>query len=320
MMRRSFALVPGLALVAALSAASAPARAATTCSGTTDEPIQACGSMTFHSSSASYAVVRFPAGTEFDNNAISVTGSGPFAGILVTPDPPYLTAPNCGRTSSGDLIKLCPNPADGIYIRGLLPSVFGTPRQFVSMTDGDNTTFCSKCRLAGGLYRVYVLAEGTPVTVSVTFPGLGGSVDVSPTHGVKLNAGVPDPALEPSGSSAYGAGLTGTLGTPSMQFGVVGEWVAASADNAVGVCFYDGDPGDPRFAYQPGCFGGPTSNADSIDSVGNEIAPLPGQGLENVSISYPYFAGTMGTGGWAVAAGVASKDAVDVLELAFDHS
>ena len=56
----------------------------------------------------------FPAGTTLDNKAISITGSGKFVGVVITPDPPYLRAPHCGTTQLDAEIQLCPNPADSV--------------------------------------------------------------------------------------------------------------------------------------------------------------------------------------------------------------
>jgi hypothetical protein len=287
-----------------------PARAtASGCDGTVPtEPAPLCGTTTISGTSPGYVLVSVPdGGLVLDDANIHIDGAGPFVGMMLTSAPPYLTAPDCGLAGNGQLITMCPNGQ--IQIRGLISEPFGGAKRFQSIGTG----FCSRCDLEAGTYRLYLLTSGAPVTVSMTFPDASGSIALFPGNHVFYDSRIPDPALEPTGVPVYGAGFTGTLPTPGIEFGVVIATTNASAATSTGLCFYLDDPGDPRVAYQPGCPG----TSDGFDLVFNHVLPITsGSGM--IGYAYPFDVGSAGVGGWTADAGAGTKSYVSVSQLGFD--
>jgi hypothetical protein len=278
--------------------------------GPTAEPVPLCGTTTITGSSSGYVLVSAPdEGVVLDDANIHIDGQGDFVGIVLTSDPPYLTAPECGKDPNGNEIRLCPN--DEIHIRGLVSREFGGRGRFASISMG---SCFSKCTIAGA-YRLYLLTDGSPVSVTLSFPDLSGQVGLSPVHGVKYDTREPDPSLEPSTTPFDGAGFTGTFPTPGMEFGVVMADAIESADTEAGLCYYLQDPGDPRLAYQPGC----PSIADGIISEGGRFLPLDSS-TTLIGFAYPFDVGAAGVGGFAASAGVGTESYVIVSQLAFDHA
>lgn len=277
------------------------------------EILPACGTIALSGESSGYVRVAVPDGSEFRKSEIAIEGQGVLPGVVLTPDPPYLTAPDCG-TVDGQIIQLCPNPAGDFYLRVLLPDGFGEPRRVVDLPSSCG----SPCVLEGGTYRLYLLTGGLPASVTVRFPGLDGMVETSPRTEVHTDSRVPEASLLPSGSPVYGAGFTDTLQSPGLQFAASGAFNVMSAANVAGICKYLGDPGDPRLAYQPGCPGFVTGDADVIIGEGQVILPLD-RATITYGYAYPFRQGRNGIGGYTTVGGVPIRSEVVALQLSFDE-
>jgi hypothetical protein len=279
-----------------------------------------CGTTTISGTSSGYIRIAVPeGGAQLLDENIHIQGTGDFVGIALTADRPYLTAPECGTTPAGAEVTRCPNGS--LEIRGLVPETFALPSRFVAAgPPNEHELPCAPhCSLGADVYRLYLLADGGPVTVSIEFPGLHGSVELAPVHPVHYDARVPDPAVAPTSSHVHSAGFTDTLPTPGAHFVVVGAKVSAEAGNDSGACHYLGDPGDPRLAYQPGC-PGQVTGADTFWT--HIIWAIPGVNTwsSSVGFAWPVRPGKSGAGGYVASAGLMERASVGVFQLAFDPS
>jgi hypothetical protein len=135
--------------------------------------------------------------------------------------------------------------------------------------------------LPAGRYRLYVVTDGEPVRVKLTFPGLKGVRTLRPVEratarvvegSTTMSMPAPVPAMFAGGSEH----LVGTSG--GLNANVIWKRVAAPlVPSAVGSCFYEGLP-RPELAspaYQTPCPGGVPPYVSGTHDAG----PLPsGQG------------------------------------------
>lgn len=111
-----------------------------------------------------------------------------------------------------------------------------------------------------GIYRLYVVADGAPVTVTVRAERLSGHVVARPNDPVKTDLRTLTPRVDVDGAhSVYSAGDFTKLEGGRPDFAFMGLWVTADAPAAAtawGDCIYynDGwaDPPEDR-AFLPGC-------------------------------------------------------------------
>lgn len=111
-----------------------------------------------------------------------------------------------------------------------------------------------------GIYRLYVVADGAPVTVTVRAERLAGDVAARPNDPVKTDLRTLTPRVDVEGAhSVYSAGDFTRLDAGRPDFAFMGLWVTADAPAAAtawGDCIYynDGraDPPEDR-AFLPGC-------------------------------------------------------------------
>lgn len=137
--------------------------------------------------------------------------------------------------------------------------------------------------LRPGRYRLYLIADGAPVTVHLPLPGLRGRTTLSAGAGVAARIDALRPAqLEPPipsggvGGNLYSAGGSRTVGSGGgMQVLVMWKYLvgAPKAANNGGVCFYPRTPKPAAGApYQAPCDGGSwqrlTTGQDEIGAKG----------------------------------------------------
>jgi hypothetical protein len=131
----------------------------------------------------------------------------------------------------------------------------------------------SSYALPAGDYRLYLLADGSPATVTLIFKGLGaGTVAVQPQRQVRYKLATPSPTLAtPGGANFVYGGAAGRLHGQGIAF----DFLRTANNNFMvsntQMCFYEGAPPAAPIAYAPGCL-----NA-SITPVITEIAPGVGR-------------------------------------------
>lgn len=171
-----------------------------------------------------------------------------------------------------------------------------------------------RLRLTPGDYQLYVVADGSPVTATISLPGLPGTTRLRP--GVRNRFGPRTPTVRsPAGSSnVYGAGDMhefGGFGGLSLQaIGLnTGPWVAGE----VGDCVYGTRPPVEQAAFQPRCPGG--AGATVVDGVVTALT-IHRQYYFNAYLRV--VPGLLGHGAWFVAAGNVTEVAIPSLQLELD--
>jgi hypothetical protein len=114
--------------------------------------------------------------------------------------------------------------------------------------------------IPSGIYRLYVVADGAPVTVTFRASNLSGRVRARPTRRERTDLRTLTPRVDVDGAhSLYSAGDYTDLNGGKPDFGFLGLWVEADAPAAAtawGSCIYyndeSPDPPEDR-AFTPGC-------------------------------------------------------------------
>jgi hypothetical protein len=249
------------------------------------EPAELCGVTTVKASTSS--VIRVTLTRKVDvtkpftnplgpDGTFKVEGEGPFVGLVLTEDIPARD----GRLVIAGSVLSGPS-RDGVF------GTMGGPRHL----DWDGS-------LPPGQYRLYVLASGSPVTVTLKFPELEGSVELTPTTPNRFDVRALEPRIWEADRKVYSAGEDGQLHTNGLLF--QSFWYT-SPDYVVGdggTCYYD-EPSPEPYAYMPGCptaggfRSGPYLDTEPVSSSGWG----GGGGLVR---GYP--PGTYGQGAWYVTA------------------
>ncbi len=149
--------------------------------------------------------------------------------------------------------------------------------------------------LPPGDYTLYLIADDTPVTVTLSFQGLSGRRTVALKNPV--NGAVTLPRVRMSGEPTRAAYWSGEEFDLSGSGGVAITLIRITGDNLVGSrregCFYDQDPPPDPIAYAPQCPGAglgiavsetnpTTADNEVIDGYFAEVA-LGGIGLNYVA-------------------------------------
>jgi len=240
-------------------------------------PAELCGVTTLTASTSRVIVVTLTEQVEtvkpFTNplgagGAFEVEGEGPFVGLVLTEDLPARD----GRFIIAGRLSRKPSPEDVFH-------AFGGPRH----PDWDGT-------LPPGQYRLYILASGSPVTVTLKFPELEGSAELTPTAPNRFDVRELEPRIwEETDRLVYTAGEDGELHTNGVLFQSI--WFRAEDHVAGdhGTCYYDGPAPEP-YAYTPECGG----------RYGPYVSVPPGSegfpGGRHVTRGLP--PGTYGQGAW----------------------
>jgi hypothetical protein len=159
----------------------------------------------------------------------------------------------------------------------------------------EDRVFCNveRCSVPAGDYRLYLIADNSPVTVAIRLDGLTGTQALTPTSTVRSSQEVlgESAALTPVAGVWYG-GVAGTLENTGRIVGVT--WAVSAHPRPTvaswGRCFYEGDGHEDVGAYAPGCpgariyhLGGATlsfgrTSSVSIDTLRNVPAGRYGVG------------------------------------------
>lgn len=238
-------VAPLLWLLCSTFVSTGVAAAEVDCSGgvtTQDSLVTAvpiCGITVVSGSEPTVNSVVIPKAVTLENTVVEqdvvVGGTGSFIGIALVKDVP-------GRDGGGLIAgQIGRSPFSGSGFTFFLP--------FGQVGDSERVT------LSAGQYRLYLLADGSLVRVTLDFEELTGSTDLSSSISNDYRVEVVD--TEPSGSPAnlvrYG-GKVRELETLGAGFQLA--WVEtgdAHALSHMGVCLNSGNRESDPLAYGPGC-------------------------------------------------------------------
>lgn len=205
------------------------------------EPVEVCRTTILTGTKAGFVRVRLPQETSFSlenqysaNPDVKVEGAGAFVGFAL------LTS----GTSGPDM------DAPGVLL-GRYPQGAHTDR-IVGRLFGDLETWCRPCVFPAGAYLLYLLADQTPVRITIHFSGLSGQVELTPDTEVAFRARMQTIRLQDETRSIYLAGGGGDLYSEGIIWTAV--WAAGSINVyqrwAVGLYTF----GEPS-VYLPQCEG-----------------------------------------------------------------
>ena len=275
-----------LALCAAL--VTVPASAA-------PAPVTLAGTTVINGSRTASVAVRLPRAVDFDVSDIAtVSPRGRITGIVLKKDgawnAPYVSAIHVGFCAERGCEATFPKGAFGfIWAPGSTNGLSG--------------------RLPAGNYRLHVVVDGAPTTVTITFRGLKGKVRITPTGPARAAVVAPKPTVaEPASSPALFAGgsahTTGSRGG-IHHMSVWKELPAMAPRSAVGQCIYsDGKvpTGGPVPPYQMPCADG-VGGFPFISSEPGPAGPAttaigPGRFISGINAGYLLPPGRSAIGGY----------------------
>lgn len=183
-------------------------------------------------------------------SSVKVTGGGRFAGFALVADgtDPNRVAIVGGRVANG-------LPADH--------SLGDSSTLALSLTDALDFTAASY-EIPAGDYHLYVIADGSPVTVSLSLGGLTGSTSLTPTVPVAADVAEPEARYLPQGVQT--AGAPGRLDGEGLLFTVAASLHNPSLQQDFTNCTYVGEEKTASATYAPGC---PDANVRIRTVLGN---------------------------------------------------
>lgn len=180
--------------------------------------------------------------------------------------------------------------------------------------------------LPAGTYRVYVVTDGAPFTVSLTLRGLRGSVSLRPNAPARGEVVAPAPSVAqpPASPQLFAGGSTRTIGAGGglNATGVWKDLANGVVPGPAGPCFYEGaPPTGATAAYQLPCEGGrgaipPFLSQPHANGTGATPAG-PGRFFTTTSSGYLLPPGTHGIGGYNNTTGLVNAAYVHQVWLDF---
>ncbi|MDQ3646562.1 MAG: hypothetical protein M3345_06455 [Actinomycetota bacterium] len=234
---------------------------------------------TFTASTTSRILFRLPRQVDFAKDFhASVSGPGRITGFkFKLASGKWFKAPTVEQT----LLGLCMEPGCKPESRFDVP-VFGLGFERY---------------LPAGLYELYVIADGAPVTVSLKIDGLSGSVSGKPTPVDAEIRTLSPRVFDGPESVVYSSGGFTDLQGDEADYGFAGIWAlgAPHVVTAAGECFYyKGSRVPPAPAtFAPGC---PTGDGEPY------IWPAPGADGGLILTVSNYTCCPRGIGGWFASA------------------
>jgi hypothetical protein len=221
------------------------------------------GTTTLSASASGYAPVHLDAPVnvqlccdEKQDARVTVTGTGKVVGFMLRRDEDSGDAPGL----LGYRMDIWGYEGDDLWME---------PIGRTETTDGEESWAAT---LPAGDYRLYVLADNSPVKVTLTIPGLGGTLDLTPAVTVPQKMG--DLARHDSlpTTNAAVVGDVGTLSSRGLTLGSVFAFGDASAVQRFEFCTYGpGQDATGSDAFDRGCPGGDGDEYTSIP----EFFPSP---------------------------------------------
>lgn len=272
-------------------AAVAPGGSTTPDASAADKPTTATLTrrVTLSGSKTAYVRVRVPKGVKFVNPGLYpksfATGKGRYLGFVLTDD-----------------------KRGGVRIQGgqQTGSKFG-PYAFVIQ----GAKGAAKVPLPAGDYRLYLLADGAPATITLRFEGLRGTSTLRPSHRVPYVLTQPEVFISPAGNLAV-AGTERTLKRRGLAFDILTDVNAQFLASNTTLCFYSAEPPPPPVGYGPGCPGGDPAPVTNIDPGVGGTSGAAFSGIADLP------AGRYGLGFNRVAAGVTDSLRYNAGFLTFD--
>lgn len=219
---RLLALTLGLAAVASAGGTSVAAGAV--------RGVPLGGTVTLTGRTSGYLDVRLPVAATLANGAsgASISGGGRWAGF-------YLT------DTRRNGVRLLGGRAEGSRLGPYMMPLGGV-------------TNAASFRLPAGSYRLYLLTDGAPATVTLRLGGLSGRTSVTPSRRVPFDLYTPAAiAMSPGGGNVVVAGAAGALRGPGVAFDFLRTVNSHFQASNTEFCFYTRRPPSTPLAYAPGC-------------------------------------------------------------------
>lgn len=179
-----------------------------------------------------------------DNPDVIVEGEGRFVGVVLTSDAPTLDGPTlvAGRI-----------PMDAVCWPGrgcpVGPVVSVQARQMIDWNAGI-------IRVPAGRYLLYLIADGSPVSVTLQLRGLSGSIDLAPSDPapIRMVSWSPEAPITASQSVLWDEGEGFDLGADTRGIMFSLYWLRGPREvhGLYGHCWHRGRSPDPGPACLPG--------------------------------------------------------------------
>lgn len=176
------------------------------------------------------------------NHWIDIEGAGRAAGFALMPDPPsddlssrFLMATRLSKCA----VRGCSSRHDPIIF--MRPFTFGDGPQLID--------------LPRGRYRLYLIADGTRVKITLRLKGLSGTRRIQPRKAAPVDVQAPRTRVFTQGSkrSIYSAGSTYKSGSRGFFVSAIYVLGRRFEGAAWGMCAYNAPPPPEQTAYGPHC-------------------------------------------------------------------
>ncbi len=239
------------------------------------------GVTNFTAPTTSSTLIRIPRGVDFENLRPSYEGDGRVLGFIIRKTGEYEQEgyrPVMENVTVGQCTKRGCKARDGFSF---------------------TVCFCNEKDLPG-VWELYVVADGAPVTVSFKIKGMQGHSSVRVSDPVTAEVATLKPRFQESDEHRiYSAGEFTRL--KRADFGLVGLWVIGDPHvaTAFGECIYYGSGRLPDdVAFTPGC---PTADGEAW------AHPDPDAGRGGVIFTSAVFDNARGLGGWYATASTVQR-------------
>jgi len=231
------------------------------------------------------------------NPDLVVDGAGVFPGVVLAADTPRRYGP---------LLIAGRAPADALCSGADCPDT-----EYVVSTMEVSPTQPPAYIIPRGDYILYLLAYGSPVSVTLTLHGLAGTTEIEPFGPAHLASHLMNPRLAIPAQAAYWDGRFRDMETPGLVFvwsAIVSSYVL---NDHMEHCFYSEAPPPPT-AHLPTCRG-----ADWSNSFGWTKVDTTSLRHEMTTLAYPVSGEGAGVGYWHVATNPVERTTAFALWLTF---
>lgn len=240
------------------------------------------GKTTFRASETSSALIRFPTDVNFLKEfRASFQGDGRVQGFILR---------KTGEYKQEGFRPVIENITIGQCAR----------RGCSARNQSGSTTGFGVGKHLSGVWELYIVADGSPVTVTFRIEGLAGRSHVPVNNRARAHTKTLRPVIHETHSHAvYSAGHFTSL--TQADYGVVGLWVVGTPHLATGYgdCIYYGEAALPEtVAFMPGC---PAADGEPDVHGSGDL------GRGGVVFTSAAFDDARGLGGWYTTAAVVER-------------
>lgn len=264
----------------------------------------ASGQTEFTAATSSSIGFRIPAATAYDLAAgptsdFSVSGRGRAVVAALS---------RMGSTKATEAVVVA--RFNGCATPGCAPAAGDRPFDYARPAEGQRKDSAGRPILEPGDYRLTVLTDGAPATVTLRLRGLAGSTALATTDPVESSIVVAAETAAVPGSPSYWSGGA-SFRTPTSNAILLGFFQQDSPLGTVagvsGACHFDG--ATPLLGhFAPGCpFTPGQSGKAQVGSVATEQLTLGSAERARMATSLPAATGAQTAGFWAARAGVSNK-------------